>query len=70
MHGMAQVSFCRGSATELIDIVSSHPEAAQFVGPTVVTCVNNTLGVFPDAIKPRTYSQVSFFFVMFSSLCL
>ena len=54
----AQVSFAKGSATDLIDIVKSHPVTENFSGPTVVTCVNNTLGVFPDAIKPRTYSQV------------
>lgn len=54
----AQVSFIKGSATDLIDIVNAHPVTENFSGPTVVTCVNNTIGVFPDAIKPRTYSQV------------
>lgn len=53
-----KVSFTKGSATDLIDIVNSHPVTENFSGPTVVTCVNNTLGVFPDAIKPRTYSQM------------
>lgn len=53
-----QVSFCRGSATDLMDIVAGHPCTSVVSGPTVVTCVNNTMGVFPDAIKPRTYSQV------------
>ena len=41
-----------------MDIVGTHPNIEKSTGPTVVTCVNNTLGVFPDAIKPRTYSQV------------
>lgn len=41
-----------------MDIVGAHPNIEKSTGPTVVTCVNNTLGVFPDAIKPRTYSQV------------
>lgn len=41
-----------------MDIVGNHPKIKNATGPTVVTCVNNTLGVFPDAIKPRTYAQV------------
>lgn len=56
----SQVSFCKGSATDLMSIVGSHLRIERNSAPTVVTCVNNTLGVFPDAIKPRTYSQVGF----------
>lgn len=41
-----------------MDIVGTFPSIEKSTGPTVVTCVNNTLGVFPDAIKPRTYAQV------------
>ena len=54
------MTFCKGSATDLMDIIGTHPLIEKSTGPTVVTCVNNTLGVFPDAIKPRTYSQVCF----------
>eukprot|EP00752_Nemacystus_decipiens_P001851 g1784.t1 len=57
-HVKDKVSFCRGSATDLMDIVATYPSIENSTGPTVVTCVNNTLGVFPDAIKPRTYSQM------------
>ncbi|CAN0462730.1 unnamed protein product, partial [Hapterophycus canaliculatus] len=53
-----QVSFCKGSATDLMDIIGNHPNIKNATGPRVVTCVNNTLGVFPDAIKPRTYAQM------------
>ncbi|CAM9520699.1 unnamed protein product [Ectocarpus sp. 12 AP-2014] len=52
-----KISFCKGSATDLIDIVSAHPSIDNTSAPTVVTCVNNTIGIFPDAIKARTYSQ-------------
>ncbi|CAN0169276.1 unnamed protein product [Ectocarpus fasciculatus] len=52
-----RISFCKGSATDLMDIVSAHPSIDNTSAPTVVTCVNNTIGIFPDAIKARTYSQ-------------
>lgn len=52
------MTFCEGSATDLMDIIGSYPLIEKSTGPTVVTCVNNTIGIFPDEIKPRTYSQV------------
>ncbi|CAM9200241.1 unnamed protein product [Choristocarpus tenellus] len=52
-----RVTFCAGSATDLVDLVNLHvPSASQ--GNVVVTCVNNTLGVFPEDIKPKTYQQM------------
>jgi SAM-dependent methyltransferase len=52
-----KVTFVEGSATDLDSLVQSElPSVRQ--SPAVVACVNNTLGVFPDAIKPATYAQM------------
>jgi len=52
-----RVKFIHGSATELIDIMKEEvPELRS--GPVIVTCVNNTIGIFPDEIKAATYRQM------------
>jgi hypothetical protein len=52
-----RVSFIEGSATELMTIMNKEVPGLRS-GPVVVTCVNNTIGIFPDAIKPATYQQL------------
>eukprot|EP00158_Paraphelidium_tribonemae_P000056 Partr_v1_DN13124_c0_g1_i1_m36536 putative SH3-binding domain kinase len=52
-----RVKFIEGSATELTDIIMREVPTVRS-GPVVVTCVNNTIGIFPDAIKPATYQQM------------
>ncbi|CAM9425892.1 unnamed protein product [Choristocarpus tenellus] len=52
-----RVTFCAGSAADLVDLVKMHvPSASQ--DKVVVTCVNNTFGVFPEDIKPKAYQQM------------
>ncbi|CAM9161447.1 unnamed protein product [Chrysoparadoxa australica] len=58
-----KVSFIQGSATELRELVNAKltevkGTSGKVKKPVVVTCVNNTLGVFPDAIKPATYKEM------------
>ncbi|CAM9551728.1 unnamed protein product [Phaeothamnion confervicola] len=52
-----KVQFVEGSATELRSLLDAEVPGAR-KGPVVVSCVNNTIGIFPEAIKPATYRQM------------
>eukprot|EP01084_Bolivina_argentea_P004233 8057_1 len=56
-----KAKFVQGCVTHLSDIVREHTERAPNTHPgqtKVVVCVNNTLGIFPDAIKDGAYRQM------------
>ncbi len=56
-----KAEFIQGCVTHLSDIVKEHIERAPDAHPgqkKVVVCVNNTLGIFPDAIKADAYRQM------------
>ncbi len=56
-----KVEFIQGCVTQLSDIVNSHPKLEPSAHPSqrkVVVCVNNTIGIFPKAIKEKAYQQM------------
>ncbi len=57
-----KVEFVQGCVTRLSDIVSDHTKRGPNTHPgqkKIVVCVNNTLGIFPDAIKTDAYQQMN-----------